>query len=247
MKSKKSNLTYGIHPIIEAIEAGQGIDKIFVRKGSTHGRLQELQRVARHNGIPVQMVPDAKIQRLAGEANHQGVVAIMAKIEYQSLEEIILQLQEKEETPLLVMLDGVTDVRNFGAIARTAECMGAHAIVIPSQGSAAANADAIKVSAGALHHLPVCREKLLLDSLLLLQSYGIRTVGCTEKASESIYEQDFTVPTCLIMGSEEKGISKPILKRVDVLARIPLQGQVESLNVSVAAGMVMAEAMRQRR
>lgn len=246
MKRNKNTLTYGVHPVIEALEAGQGVDKIFVRKGSSHGRLRELQQLARKNGVPVQMVPDAKIQRLAGEAQTQGVVAIMAAIEYQELEPILLRLQEEGTPPLLIMLDGVTDVRNFGAIARTAECMGAHAVIIPIQGSAAANADAIKTSAGALHHLPVCREKLLLDSLLMLRSYDIKTVACTEKAGESIYDQELTEGLCLIMGSEEKGISNPILKRADVLAKIPLQGQVESLNVSVAAGMVMSEVARQR-
>ncbi len=246
MEKNNNTLIYGVHPIIEAMEAGQAVDKIFLRQGSTHGRLQELEQMARKTGVPVQVVPDAKIQRLAGDANHQGVVAILASIEYQELEAILLDLQERGEVPLLVMLDGVTDVRNFGAIARTAECMGAHAIIIPIQGSAGANADAIKVSAGALHHLPVCREKLLLDSLLMLQSYGVRTIGCTEKARETIYEQDLTEGICIIMGSEEKGLSTSILKRADVLAKIPLKGQVESLNVSVAAGMVLSEVARQR-
>ncbi len=242
----KKNITYGLHPVIEALEADQSIDKIFVRKDSTHGRLQEMRRLANAKGVQVQHVPDVKIQRLAGDANHQGVVAVMAAIEYVSLEPIILELQEKGETPFFVMLDGVTDVRNFGAIARTAECMGAHAIIIPVHGSAAANADAVKVSAGALHHLPVCRENNLVDSLMLMQAYGIKSLGCTEKASDTIFEQDFTEPICIVMGSEENGISKSMLKRLDILAKIPMTGNVSSLNVSVAAGMVIAEAVRQR-
>ncbi|MEM6348464.1 MAG: 23S rRNA (guanosine(2251)-2'-O)-methyltransferase RlmB [Bacteroidota bacterium] len=242
----KKNITYGLHPVIEALEADQSIDKIFVRKDSTHGRLQEMRRLANAKGVQVQYVPDVKIQRLAGDANHQGVVAVMAAIEYVSLEPIILELQEKGETPFFVMLDGVTDVRNFGAIARTAECMGAHAIIIPVHGSAAANADAVKVSAGALHHLPVCRENNLVDSLMLMQAYGIKSLGCTEKASDTIFEQDFSEPICIVMGSEENGISKSMLKRLDILAKIPMTGNVSSLNVSVAAGMVIAEAVRQR-
>lgn len=242
----KKNITYGLHPVIEALEADQSIDKIFVRKDSTHGRLQEMRRLANDRGVQVQYVPDVKIQRLAGDANHQGVVAVMAAIEYTSLEPTILAIQEKGEVPFFVMLDGITDVRNFGAIARTAECMGAHAVIIAVHGSAAANADAVKVSAGALHHLPVCRENNLIDSIMLMQAYGIKSIGCTEKAGETIFEQSFVEPVCIVMGSEENGISNSMLKRLDVLAKIPMAGNVSSLNVSVAAGITMGEAVRQR-
>ncbi|MEL6592985.1 MAG: 23S rRNA (guanosine(2251)-2'-O)-methyltransferase RlmB [Bacteroidota bacterium] len=242
----KRNLTYGLHPVIEALEAGQSIEKIFVRKDSTHGRLQELRRLASQAGVQVQYVPDAKIKRLAGEGNHQGVVAMMSAITYADLEPIVLDLQEKEVVPLFVMLDGVTDVRNFGAIVRTAECMGAHAVIVSAHGSAAANADAVKVSAGALHHLPICRVHNLVDSLMLLSAYGIASLGCTEKAGETIFEQNLSGPLCIVMGSEDNGISKSMLKRIDTLAKIPMTGNVSSLNVSVAAGMAIAEAVRQR-
>lgn len=144
------------------------------------------------------------------------------------------------------MVDGVTDVRNFGAIARTAECMGAHGIIVPRQGSAPVNGDAIKTSAGALEYLPICREKNLVDSLMMLQAYEIQTVASTEKAADTLYQMDLLKPTCIVMGAEDKGISSQLLKRVDLLAQIPMQGKIESLNVSVAAGMMLAEASRQR-
>ncbi|MCL4136772.1 UNVERIFIED_CONTAM: hypothetical protein GTU68_057615 [Idotea baltica] len=192
------------------------------------------------------MVPEVRLEKLAPNANHQGVIGILSAITYQPLEEVILSVIGKGEIPFFMALDGVTDVRNFGAIARTAECMGAHALIIPAHGSAAVNADAVKTSAGALHHLPVCREAHLVDSLMLLQAYDIKSVACTEKASDTIHQVDLKTPSCLIMGSEEKGISSSILKRADHLVRIPMYGKVGSLNVSVAAGMIMAEAVRQR-
>ena len=228
--------------------AGSSLDKIFVRQGNDHTRIREIRDQAQKLGVPVQYVPEEKLQRLVRdrEARHQGIVALMSAVPYQALEPVILKLEEAGKVPLIVMLDGVTDVRNFGAIARTAECMGAHALVVPASGSASLNADAIKTSAGALHHLPVCREHNLVDCILLMQAYHIRSVACTEKASENIFGQDFSQPTCLIFGSEERGISDTLLRRTDALAAIPLQGEVASLNVSVAAGMVLLEASRQR-
>ena len=245
-KSKQQHLVYGMHPVLEAISAGKSVEKIWVKQSMSADRLYTIREAAKEKDIPVQFVPEVRLQRFVPNGNHQGVVAMLSSVSYQELEQIILQVQEKGEKPLFVMLDGVKDVRNFGAIARTAECMGAHAIIVPSQGSAAANADAVKVSAGALSHLPVCREGNLVDSLLLLQSYGIETFGCTEKASETLYTSDFREACCLIFGSEEKGMSKQILKRVNHLIGIPLQGEISSLNVSVAVGMVLSEALRQR-
>jgi 23S rRNA (guanosine2251-2'-O)-methyltransferase len=250
MSAKKSqsrkNLVYGVHPIVEAIQAGRSLDKIMIRKGVNKDRIRDLLNLSQDLSIPVQSVPEVTINRLCPNVNHQGIIAFISEVVYQSLENIILKVTEKGQVPLFLLLDGITDVRNFGAIARSAECMGANAIIMPMSGAAPTNADAVKVSAGALHHLDVCREKNLVDSILMLQSYGITTIACTEKAGEHIYAADLTGPTCLIMGSEEKGISSTILKRADQLAKIPLVGQVSSLNVSVATGMILSEASRQR-
>ncbi|MEZ4828346.1 MAG: 23S rRNA (guanosine(2251)-2'-O)-methyltransferase RlmB [Bacteroidia bacterium] len=249
MKDKQNNhLVYGFHSVAEALEAGKPVDKILLRQGNNHGRVGEIRNRAKTLNIPLQMVPEAAFDRICPKgSNHQGVAAFISAVEYQPLEETIMAIQDQGETPLLMMLDGVTDVRNFGAIARTAECMGIHAIIVPAQGAAALNADAVKVSAGALHHLPVCRVGNLVDAVLLMQAYGITTIACTEKAEDSIYQADFTGPACIVMGAEDKGISPPLLKRADALTQIPMYGKVSSLNVSVAAGIIMAEARRQRR
>ncbi len=244
--AKSEQKIFGVHPVLEALEAGQPVEKILVRKGKEHARIQDIRRIAREEGIPVQEVPDEKLDRLSKQGHHQGVLAIAAAVGYHDLEATILKVQEKVDNPLLVMLDGVTDVRNFGAIARTAEAMGAQALVVPAKGSAALNGDAMRTSAGALNHLPVCRINHLVDAVIMMHAYGIRTVGCTEKAEDSLIELDLTGPLCLVMGSEERGIHRQLLRRLDLQGKIPLQGQVESLNVSVAAGMAMMEIFRQR-
>lgn len=245
-KPMPGNLIYGVHPVIEALEADRSLDKILISRSGAHARVREIKAAAHEIGIPVQMVPDTTLHRLCPAVNHQGVVAFAAAITYQGLEELLLAVIERGEVPFLVMLDGITDVRNFGAIARTAECMGAHGIIVPSSGAAAANADAVKVSAGALHHIPVCRIPNLIDATLILQAYGVQHTAITEKASETIYDVDCKEPQCLIMGSEERGVSSSLLRRVDQLVKIPMKGQIGSLNVSVAAGIAMAEVVRQR-
>ena len=241
-KEKDKQLVYGMHPVLEALSAGKSVEKIWLKQGLESDRVASIRDGAKDKDIPIQFVPEVRLQRFVPNGNHQGVVAMLSVVTYQQLEDIILRLQEAGETPLFVMLDGVKDVRNFGAIVRTAECMGAHAIIVPSQGSAAANADAVKVSAGALNYMPVCREGNLMDSILLLQSYEIKTYGCTEKASDNLFAGKFKEPCCLVFGSEEKGMSNQIIKRVDHLIGIPLQGSIASLNVSVAVGMVLSEA-----
>lgn len=243
---RKPQTIYGIHPVMEGLNTGMEIEKIFLKQGLSPEKASQIRSAAKKRDIPVQVVPEEKLWRLVGRVNHQGVVAQQAMISYHELETLILSIQEKGETPLLVMLDGVTDVRNMGAIARTAECMGAHGLIVPTQGAAPVNADAMKTSAGALEYLPICREKNLVDSVMMLQAYEIQTIASTEKASHQIFEQDLTKATCIIMGAEDKGISSQLLKRVDILARIPLQGKIESLNVSVAAGMMLSEVARQR-
>lgn len=239
-------LIYGVHPVKEAIDSGGRIDKILVRQDMAPDKVGEWRRLAKDIDVPLQMVPEIKLRKLTRNGNHQGVVAMLSARAYHGLEETLLEIQNAGRTPLLVMLDGVTDVRNFGAIARSAECMGADAIIVPSRGSASFNADAVKVSAGALNHLPVCRVNDLIDATLIMQAYGIMTIGLSEKANSTIWDTDLTGGICLVMGSEEKGISARLLKRVAELVKIPLSGKVESLNVSVAAGMTIAEAIRQR-
>ncbi len=240
-------MIYGVHPVKEAIEAGNAIEKLLVRQDMASDKVGEWRRIAREIDVPMQMVPEIKLRKVTHNGNHQGVVALLPAMPYHDLETTLLQIQEKGEPPLLVMLDGITDVRNFGAIARGTECLGAHAVIVPSRGAASFSPDAVKVSAGALNHLSVCRVGDLVDATLLMQAYSIQTVGLTEKAGESLWDCDLTGPTCLVMGSEEKGISNRLLKRLDRLVQIPLSGQVESLNVSVAAGIGLAETGRQRR
>ena len=244
---RPSNLIFGIHAVMEAIHSDKTIDRIFVRQDEPSERLKEIREEARKKEVPLKLVPEAKLTGICRTDNHQGVAAYLAEIVFQPLEEIILSVTEKGEAPFLLLLDNVTDVRNFGAIARSAECMGVHAVIIPTIGGAAINADAVKVSSGALHHLPVCREKNLMDAMLLMQAYGIQLLACTEKSSKEIYDADFSGPICLILGSEEDGISPALLRRIPEHVKIPLLGKVSSLNVAVAAGMVLSEAVRQRR
>lgn len=246
-KRPPENLIYGIHAVIEAIQAGQSVEKVLIRTDNRHDRLRELRKLAEEARIPLQYVPEERLDRVTRGANHQGAAAQLATITYHDLEPLVLAVQERGEVPLFVMLDGVTDVRNFGAIARTVECMGAHGLIVPLRGAAAVNGEAIRASAGALHHLPICREANLVDCILLLQAYGIQSVACTEKAEAPLFDLDLVQPLCLIFGAEDKGISTPLLRRAGHLVRIPMQGQVASLNVSVAVGMALMEASRQRR
>ncbi len=242
-----SRLIYGIHPILEALEAGKSVEKILIRRErGEHARIQDVRTLAKETDIPVQWVPEVKIERLSRGGNHQGVLAYLSPITFQSLDEVMLSLGQTEKIPLLIMLDRVTDVRNFGAIARTAVCMGADALIVPTQGAAAIGGDAIKTSAGALHHIPICRVHNLTDTFYILQTYGLQGVACTEKAENSLLELDMRTPTCLIFGAEDKGISSQLLKRVDHLAKIPVQGPINSLNVAVAVGMALMEVARQR-
>ncbi len=244
--SSKSNLIYGARVVLEAMEAGRDIEKIFIRKDLNSELRKDVMDQAKQSGVLVQVVPVEKIERMVRGANHQGVVARVPMIAFVELEDLLEKLVEGDKVPLLIALDQVSDVRNFGAIARSAECMGADAIIVPQQGAAQINADAIKISAGALHHLPVARVRHIKDLIFTVQSYDIQVVACTEKADGTIFDADFSGPTLLIFGSEEKGISPGVLKTSDVQAKIPMSGQIASLNVSVAVGMTLLEATRQR-
>lgn len=236
---------FGIHAVREAINAGKDIDKILVRRGVGSDLFKELMSDIRRHDIPLQQVPVEKLNRITRK-NHQGVIAWLSQITYSSIFSLLPTIYESGEDPLILLLDGVSDVRNFGAIARSAECAGVHAIVIPFSGSAAINSDAIKTSAGALHRIAVCRERDLLTAARFLKDSGLRLFAATEKAEENIYQADLTGPAGIIMGSEDRGVSNALLKDTEFWVSIPMKGSIASLNVSVAAGIVLFEVLRQR-
>jgi 23S rRNA (guanosine2251-2'-O)-methyltransferase len=237
---------FGTRAVMEAIHAQRDIDKILVDKEVNNELIKELLSLAKEEKIQVVRVPEAKLNRITRK-NHQGVVAHMSAIQYASLDNVIDECFSKGIAPLILVLDRITDVRNFGAMARTADCAGVHAIVIPEKGSAQINSDAVKTSAGALNHLPVCKVKNLYYTVKDLKKMGLNVVSVTEKTERLMYDADFSLPTALIMGSEEDGISQELMGISDEFVKIPLSGNIESLNVSVSAGVVIYEAIRQRR
>lgn len=241
----KNEYIFGIRAVIEAIEAGKEIDKILVKKDLQGELAQELFAAARSVGAPVQRVPIERINRITRK-NHQGVIAFLSAVEYHTLDTLVPELYEAGEIPFIVLLDGVTDVRNFGAIARTCECVGANAIVIPARGSVSVNADAVKTSAGALHSLPVCREKSIQDAVRYLHDSGFTIVAASEKSNKNYTEVDYTTPVAIVMGAEDTGVSPAVLRQCDEMVAIPMRGNIGSLNVSVAAGVMMYEVVRQR-
>ncbi|HSO85678.1 MAG TPA: 23S rRNA (guanosine(2251)-2'-O)-methyltransferase RlmB [Draconibacterium sp.] len=242
---EKDEYIYGTRAVIEAINTGKIIEKVFIKTGINNELYQQLLSLIKENEIAFQFVPLEKINRITRK-NHQGVLAFVSPIEYTNIEMLLPVLFETAKEPLLLILDQITDVRNFGAIARSAECAGVHAIIIPEKGMARIGADAIKTSAGALHHVPVCKVTNLLRTIQYLKDSGIQIVAATEKA-EKIYTQgNFKTPVAIIMGSEESGISQSILNISDQQLKIPLFGNIESLNVSVSAALMMYEAVRQR-
>lgn len=241
----KDSIIYGTHAVKEALDAGKELIKIQVMKGIFNPALDELLKAARGAQVPVQTVPKEKFFNLK-DKNHQGVMAFASPITYHSLEQIVPALFEQGETPFILILDSIKDVRNLGAIARTALCAGVHALVVPLTDAAPVNEDAVKTSAGALHKLPVCREKHLKTTLEYLNQSGFSTVACTEKGKDSISQTDLTGPLAIVMGNEETGISPELLKKCSALAQIPMNMGVSSLNVSVAAGIILYEALMQR-
>lgn len=240
-----SDFIFGIRPVIEALKAGKEIDKVLVKQNLIGELAGELFAELRKHHITPQYVPVEKLDKIAFR-NHQGVVAYTTPVAYQNLEVVVENAKSVGEKPIVVLLDGLTDVRNFGAIARTCECAGVTAIVIPEVGSVKITEDAIKTSAGALYNIPVCREKNLVDAVLLLQQLGFTVFAATEKAENSLYNEDFSAPTAIIMGAEDLGVSKTLQRRADKLIKIPMTGKTESLNVSVSAGIILYEAVRQR-
>ena len=243
---QSSTVIYGLRPVMEAIEGGVRIDRVLLQNGLTGALATQLKASIRDKGIPFQFVPEEKLNRMA-RGNHQGVAALISPIPFHDAMELIPSLMESGKTPLVLLLDHITDVRNFGAIVRTAECAGVDAVVVPDHGSAQIGNDAVKTSSGALLRVPVCRESNLKTILNLAHQCGMQVVAATEKGASDYLEVDFTRPTLLIMGAEETGISPELLKMSDIRAKLPVMGQVQSLNVSVAAAVFMYEALRQRR
>lgn len=241
----EKDMIFGIRAVIEAIQAGSEIDKILIRRDMTSELSRELFTALNGLEVPVQKVPLEKLNRITLK-NHQGVIAFISPVTFQHIEDIIPSIYEEGRMPFIVVLDGVTDVRNFGAIARTCECAGVDAIVVPLKGGAALNGDAVKTSAGALLKIPVCREHNIVNALKFIASSGIKVVAATEKASQNYTEASMSEPLAIVMGAEDEGVSPEILRLCDNMVKIPMLGTIDSLNVSVAAGVLIYEAVRQR-
>lgn len=240
-----SDYIYGLRAIIEAIDADKEIDKIFIKKDLQGELASELLERVRQRRIPVQRVPVERINRITRK-NHQGAVAMLSAVTYHRLEHLVPQLYEEGLLPFIVVLDGITDVRNFGAIARTCECAGVDAIVIPERGSVSVGGDAVKTSAGALHHIPVCRERSVKGAVRFLLDNGYKVVAVSEKADIDYTRADYTGPVAIVMGAEDTGIDPEVIRLCDTFVSIPMFGKIGSLNVSVAAGVMMYEVVRQR-
>lgn len=245
MTSNNKSFTYGLRATMEAITSGKTIDKVLIRKGLKGELFQELFAMIREREVPFQHVPSTKLDRIT-KKSHQGVIAFLSPVEFYRVADVLPGIFERGQMPFLMVLDGLTDVRNFGAILRTAECAGVNGVVIPSRSFARISEDTAKTSAGALYRIPLCRTPDLGESMDYIKNSGIQAVGVTEKADHLYYDIDFNRPTALVMGAEDKGISPALLHKMDYRAKIPLAGDIESLNVSVAAGVMIYEVVRQR-
>lgn len=237
-------MIYGTRAVMEAIAAGKEIERILIQKGLNNELIQELILLAKERKVSLVYVPREKLMRLSTR-NHQGVICFLSAIRYASLDNLIQSIYEEGQEPFFLIFDRITDVRNFGAIVRSAECAGVHGIIISNKGNAPISSDAMKTSAGALNHVPVAREKDIKKTIVFLQNNGIKVVACTEKAEKDIFGVSLTGPLALILGSEEDGIDESFLRIADELVKIPMKGKINSLNVSVAAGIAIYEAVRQ--
>ncbi len=242
---KETDCIFGLRPVIEAIKAGKQIDRLLVRQGLQGSLYHELMIEVKNHNIVYQIVPLERIE-LVTRKNHQGVLAWLSLVEFQEISNLLPMIFEKGEDPLIIALDGVSDVRNFGAIVRSAECLGAHSIIIPEKGSARITADAIKTSAGALHSFPVCREKSIVRSISYLKQSGLKVICAVDSSDTMASDVSLTGPAVLVLGSEDKGISRELTELADHIVGIPMTGQIASLNVSVAAGILIYEIIRQR-
>lgn len=244
-KNEKEDFIFGLRPVMEAIEAGKTIDKIFIQGGLQGEIYSELKKLLKKYNIRPNTVPVEKLNRFTRK-NHQGVVAFISEIPFYKIEDLLPQIFEEGKIPFLLILDRLTDVRNFGAIARTAECVGIDAIVIPDKGAAPINSDAIKTSAGALYNVKICKENNLAHVVDFLQQSGVTVFAATEKAEKMIYDAHFSEPCAIVMGNEETGISKEVMHHADEKIKLPITGKTQSLNVSVACGAILYEAVRQK-
>jgi len=242
---EEEDIIFGVRAVIEAIRSERPINKILIQRGMDKELFKELKEELANKKYNLQFVPIYKLDRMTRK-NHQGVIAQVSPIRYQNIEPILNHLYENGEVPLFLILDRITDVRNFGAIARTAECIGVHAIIIPDKDSVSVTADAIKTSAGALNKIPVCKVDDLHSTIRFLKDSGLQLAVSTEKTDRPLFEADFTVPLAIVMGSEEDGVSLKIMAEADIKAKIPMVGMIESLNVSVSAGIMLYEVARQR-
>lgn len=236
---------FGTRAIIEAIQADKDIDKVFIQRGIQNPLINDLNTLVRKKGISVSFVPVEKLNRLT-QKNHQGAIAVISPISFMPFEELVETLATTNKKPVLLLLDQLSDTRNFGAIIRTASCTGVDGIIIPKKGGAPVTADTVKTSAGAVFQIPICKVEHLKDAIYYLQGSDYQVVAATEKAEHTIYDVDFSKPTALIMGSEDRGVSAGILKIIDQAARLPITGSIASLNVSVACGAILYEIVRQR-
>lgn len=242
---KKEHYIFGVYPVVEALKAEQNIDKLFLQKGIEKSKLDLIIPLAEKINCTVNWVPQEKLDKLT-HSNHQGVVAFVSPIEFPSLENVVESVLDTKKAPLFLVLDQITDVRNFGAIIRTAECTGVDAIIIQKKGGAPVSADTVKTSAGAIFNIPVCKVDHIKDAIFYLQGSGIKVIGATEKTETSLYASDLKSPLAVVMGSEGKGITKSVLPLLDELVALPLLGEINSLNVSVACGAILYEVVRQR-
>lgn len=242
----KTTVIFGIRAIIEAINSGSTISKVYLQKELRGNLFSELNTLIKQHGFTTSMVPVEKLDRLSKNNNHQGAVAQISPVEFHDLDELIQHTLKEDKVPLFLLLDQLSDVRNFGAIIRTAECTGVNGIIIQKNGSAPVNAETIKTSAGAAFKVPICKVDHIKDAIYILQASEIKTVAATEKTENSIFDVNFNQPIAIIMGSEHRGVNPSILKMVDYKAKLPLLGEIESLNVSVACGAFLYETVRQR-
>lgn len=241
----KDNIIYGRNPIVEALQLGKGIDKILMQKGIEANFAKEIRYLAKMQNIPVQEVPFEKLNRETIK-NHQGIIAFTSMVKYYSVDDILSEVLEKGEIPLFIICDGITDVGNLGAIARTAFCTGVHAIIVPSQGTAPINADTVKTSAGAIQKIPICKVNHIKDAIFILQQSGVSIAATDIRASNYIQNTQLNIPLAIVVGDEGRGIQPSILKMADIKIRIPMVQNFDSYNVSVATGIVLYETLRQR-
>lgn len=244
-RPKKSSLLIGRKAVLEAVNSGKALERIYLQNNVGGNEIREISKLADHHKIPINKVPEAKLASF-NVPNHEGCIALISKVHYQDLQEVISFVVDKGETPLFIILDGITDIRNIGGIARTAFCTGVNAIIIPDKGVGMLNEDAILTSAGALEQLPICRVNSLMKAVDELHLNGIKVLASEMTAEKKVFELDFTEPVAIVMGSEEKGIYPALMKVCDEKFKIPMTGDFESLNVSVATGMILYEAMKQR-